>query len=124
MAEKAYTIQEYESYIHITYHKKVNKSVILDLLDEVDQLHSKKNRLYSHELGINASVEEMRSLSERGKTSSAKVSKLAFYTKDTCTFGLLRAYEVFREGAVTQTRVFQSEEEAIQWLSEDTNKSS
>lgn len=120
MTDKAFTIQEHELYLQITLHKKVNKTHILEMLDELEQLQSTKNRLYLHEQSVDASVDEMREIAEKGKTRSKNISKLAFCCNDITTYGLLRAYEAYREVGVTQTRVFKSEEEARQWLLDGT----
>lgn len=116
MKEKVFTIHKKESYIHIIFHQKANKTQVMQMLDEAFHLDTTGFRYYNCESGLDTSVDEMREIAEYGRKHFAKSVRLAFYTKDLCTYGLLRAFEVFREEAVTQTRVFKSEEEALQWL--------
>ena len=64
--------------------------------------------------------EQVQALANFGKQLWPDPSKVGYVASNDLTYGLLRMFEVYREGEGYQTRVFRTEREALDWFEQDS----
>ena len=91
---------------------------IKQIIDEIVQGYPYEKRLWDlSEIKFDLSLNEIKLISEYGKSKFTKTNKLAIYATNDLAFGEMRQFEVYREeeGKVIP-RVFRTKQEAISWL--------
>ena len=88
------------------------------IIDEIVQGYPYEKRLWDlSEIKFDLSLNEIKLISEYGKSKFTKTNKLAIYATNDLAFGEMRQFEVYREeeGKVIP-RVFRTKQDAISWL--------
>ena len=100
----------------IRFLKQPSSDEIRSAIDDVSENHPDKLRLWDLRKGMDLTNTELRQLAESGKTKFMFPSKVAIVAPKDLAYGLSRIYEVYRKQEQTETRVFRTEKEALEWL--------
>ncbi len=68
------------------------------------------------------SQKEIREIAHDGNQLGFPPSRVAMVASDDLPYGLLRMVDVYRENPDLKTRVFRSEPDAVQWLTEERDQ--
>ena len=106
--------------IRFTKHPTLdNVFAIIDITSE-DSMPCK--RLWDISNGLNLTSSELQQIAEYGKAKYLKPSKIAILATNDLAFGLAGMFKVYRGDEISQTRVFRTNDEAIDWLINDSDK--
>jgi len=97
---------------------KTNIYRVQSIIDEITSNYPYEKRLWDlSKIKFKFTSDEIRAISEYGKSKFPMPNKLAIIATDELVFGEMRMFEVYREQeGHTAVCVFRTEPEALEWL--------
>ena len=112
-----YSIQYIEGITVVSFNSKPNYQDTRDVIDDISENYSYKKRLWDLTgANFNFDMEEIKAISEYGKSKFIKENKIAVVAPNDLAFAEMRAFIVYREEEHTESMVFRTKLEAIDWL--------
>ena len=113
-----YTIFKYKKIIKISFTEIPDAEDVIDTTIEVAKLEKNELRLWNFQKGVNFTSAELLKIADSAKIMNFPPSKIAILVPNKLSFGLARMHEVFREEDNQSSHVFETEQEALDWLLE------
>ena len=111
----------------ITCVRFIQKPSYADLQRAVDDLaenYPYEFRLWDlSDVLFDLSMEDIQAIADYGKRRFTKPNKAAFVAPQDLSYGVMRAFEVYRKQDHADARVFRTREEALEWLNKKRKSS-
>ncbi len=113
-----YKIEHRDSVTFVHFSKRPNYGDAQVVLDDISANYPYEKRFYDFsDIIFDFTAEEIKRIAEYGKTVFLGPNAMAIYAPNDLTFGIMRAFEVYREqDSPTVARVFREKNEALVWL--------
>lgn len=112
-----YSINTIDGITIVRFSKQPGADDIRNSIDDVAENYPNNLRLWDFSNGgLNLTSDELRMISEHVKSKFLLSSKIAIVASEDLAFGLSREFEVYREQEQSETRIFRTEQKAMEWL--------
>ena len=111
-----YSIEQLQGIARVQFTTSPSVDEIESAGTQVSKMQDNSKRLWTFEVGMNFSAEEVRLIANRTKARNYPRSWVAIVTNRDLAYGLSRMYTVFSEMDGITVQIFASEPEAIDWL--------
>ena len=111
-----YSIENLDGITTIRLARQLGLKEILGVIDEVAARGGYSRRLWEVSGKLDFTSGEIETIAEHGKVTWPDPARVAYVATDPLSFGLLRMLEVYRDQQDYETRVFRSEQDALEWL--------
>ncbi len=119
--DKNYTIEQTNNITRIVFSKAPTFDEAKEVIDKLAVNNSYHLRLWDFSnVLFDFSIDEIKDIASYGKFKFLEKNRIAVVAPQDYAYGLLRAFEVYREQDMfSEARVFRRKEEALQWLEEE-----
>jgi hypothetical protein len=118
---KNYTIKQVNGITIIAFSQPPTFDEAKEVIDKLANDNSYHLRLWDFSNAVfNFTMDEIKSIAVYGKSKFLEKNRLALVAPQDLAYGLLRAFEVYREqdAHFSVPRVFRNRQEAMEWLEE------
>ena len=115
--EKNYLINQENGITCVRFTQKPTHADLQQAVDDIAENHPYEFRLWDlSDVHFDLSMEEIQAIADYGKRRFTKPNKAAFVAPQDLSYGVMRAFEVYRKQDHADARVFRTRQEALEWL--------
>lgn len=114
--DQAFEVEIADGITWVRFSRKPVIAEIVAALEEVARRDGPTDRIWDFTPGIDLGGNMLRQVSEHSRRILPMAARVAFVAPDALSFGLSRAYTVYREQGDLDLQVFGTVDEALAWL--------